>query len=70
MHLAIAADTGLPTLAALTPLESVEELLRRNALRPGDDQVPEDALRRQRHRRSLVSVEMLLEEGFGRVLAV
>ena len=45
-----------------------DELARRNAARPPDEQVPVEALLRQRHRRTLLSAGMLREEGFTDVL--
>jgi hypothetical protein len=53
--------------AVLTPLVAVEELVRRNALRAPDEQVPNDVLERQAHCRSLLSADLLLEEGFASV---
>jgi len=50
-------------LARGTPLEPAAELRRRNAGRDPDEQVPEEALLRQWHRRSLLSKAMLVEEG-------
>jgi predicted kinase len=63
-HVAVASDAGLPAVAVLMPLLDVEELVRRNAARPPDEQVPADALLRQHHRRSLLSADGLLGEGF------
>jgi hypothetical protein len=40
------------------------ELAARNTGRPAEEQVPLEALRRQQHRRSLLSAALLLEEGF------
>src|SRR4051812_16235299 len=68
VHVRVAEDTGLRSWAVLTPLVSVEELLRRNHTRPADEQVPEDALLRQHHRRSLLSAPLLAEEGFDEVV--
>lgn len=69
-HLRTAQETGLPAVALLTALVSVEELAERNARRPGDEQVPLEVLARQHHRRSLLCPELLLQEGFGVVLQV
>ncbi len=67
-HVLRAADTGLASTAVLLPAATLEELLRRNAGRPEDEQVPEDVLGRQHHRRSLLTVDLLREEGFTLVL--
>jgi predicted kinase len=64
VHVLLAAEAGLPAIAVLTPLLPIEELVARNSGRPADEQVPDDVLVRQRHRRSLLSAELLLEEGF------
>lgn len=69
-HLAIAADTGLRARAVLLAEVPLDELTRRNARRPRDEQVPADVLRRQVHRRSLLSAEMLAAEGFSGVIEV
>ncbi len=63
-HVAVAEAVGLPAVAVLTPLLTVDELVRRNAGRDPDERVPEEALLRQRHRRSLLSAAMLGGEGF------
>jgi predicted kinase len=70
VHVRAAAETDLPAVALLTALASLEELAERNAGRPGDEQVPLDVLARQHHRRSLLSPELLLEEGFTVALEV
>ena len=64
LHPELAAETGLASAAVLTPLLPLDELLRRDAARPADERVPADALVRQRHRRSLLSAPLLLDEGF------
>jgi predicted kinase len=64
LHVATAAETGLPSRAVLTPVLPLEVLLERNARRPVDEAVPVDVLARQAHRRSLISAETLAEEGF------
>lgn len=63
-HVAVAAGAGLVPVAVLTPLVELAELARRNDARPDDERVPDAALLRQRHRRSLLSPGMLLDEGF------
>lgn len=63
-HVATAASTGLMATAVLMPALPLAELVRRNLDRPADEQVPTDVLERQVHRRSLLSAEMLLDEGF------
>jgi predicted kinase len=70
VHARIAGETGLATVAVLFPLPPLEELLARNATRPPEEQVPPDVLARQHHRRSLLTVPLLLEEGFTAVLEV
>ena len=69
VHVRLAAEAGMAAVAVLTPLLPIEELVRRNAGRPADEQVPDDVLVRQRHRRSLLSAELLLDEGFTEVRA-
>ena len=63
-HVRAAEHAGLPSTAVLTPLVDLAVLLERNRLRPPDEQVPEEALARQHHRRSLLTAEALHEEGF------
>ena len=70
LHLRVAAETGLEPRAVLTPVEPVEVLVERNLRRPADETVPLDALLRQVHRRSLLSADVLLAEGFASVLQV
>ena len=67
-HVAVAEDTELPAVAVLTPVLAPAELVSRNAGRDLDEQVPEEALLRQQHRRSLLSAGMLRDEGFVEVL--
>lgn len=69
-HLSTAADTGLTARAILLPLPSMDELLRRDAARPVDAQVPAEVLERQAQRRSLISAAGLLGEGFDHVVEV
>ena len=66
-HVRVARDTGLEPVAVLLPLPSLDELRFRNARRPPDEQVPAEVLSRQHHRRALLSVALLTEEGFSRV---
>jgi predicted kinase len=66
-HLRTAAEAGLVARAVLTPLLSLEELVRRNDRRAVEEQVPVGVLARQAHRRSLLSAELLAAEGFTRV---
>lgn len=67
LHVLTAETARLPSAAVLTPLPGLDILLARNASRPPDERVPEDALARQHHRRSLLSAGLLSEEGFGAV---
>jgi predicted kinase len=64
VHVEAARDTGLAVTAVLTPAVPLAELAARNTGRPAEEQVPLEALRRQQHRRSLLSAALLLEEGF------
>jgi predicted kinase len=66
-HVGVAQDTGLPVIAVLTAFADLAELLRRNAARPDDERVPDEVVARQHHRRSLLSQELLGEEGFAKV---
>ena len=66
-HVRAAAAAGLPCSAVLTPVVELGVLLARNRLRPPDEQVPEEALARQHHRRSLLCAGLLAEEGFDAV---
>jgi predicted kinase len=68
LHVTVAAETGLEARAVLTPAEPVEVLLERNLRRPADEAVPVDVLLRQAHRRSLLSADRLLAEGFASVV--
>jgi predicted kinase len=70
LHVSIAAEAALPAVAVLTPHVPLEELLLRNATRPPDEQVPEEVLARQHHRRSLLTPQLMLEEGFAAVHAI
>ncbi len=67
-HVLRAADTALGATAVLLPAAPLEELLVRNARRAEDEQVPEDVLARQHHRRSLLTGDHLRDEGFSLVL--
>jgi predicted kinase len=66
VHVLTAAKTGLAATAVLTPLLPLDVLVERNARRSSDEAAP-DVLVRQAHRRSLISTETLLEEGFSAV---
>ncbi len=63
-HVLRASDTGLRVAAVLLPPPPLEELLRRNLARPEDERVPEAVLARQHHRRSLLTADLLGDEGF------
>ena len=67
-HVSVAGDTGLAALAVLTPVTDLGELVRRNATRPSEEQVPDEVLARQHHRRSLLTPSVLAEEGFRTVV--
>jgi predicted kinase len=70
LHVRAAVEAGLEPRAVLTPALSIEELRHRNLRRPPDETVPVEALLRQAHRRSLLSADLLHEEGFGPVVEV
>ena len=61
-------EEGLPAVAVLTPAVPLDELLARDRARPADERVPADVVARQHHRRSLLTPELLRDEGFGDVL--
>jgi predicted kinase len=63
----VAAAAGLPTVALLLPSLPLGVLLARNAQREDDDRVPDDVVARAAHRRSLLTRELLLAEGFTEV---
>lgn len=63
-----AAAAGLPAVALLLPDAPVEVHLARSAGRPEDERVPDAVLLRHAHRRSLLTPELLREEGFDRVV--
>src|SRR4051812_39014211 len=67
-HVRVAVETGLGPRAVLAAALPVKELVERNLRRPLDERVPVDALLRQAHRRSLLSPEVLLGEGFESVV--
>ena len=67
-HWGRAAAAGLRAVAVLLPVTPLAVLLERNAQRPPDERVPDDVLLRQHHRRSLLSTDVLSEEGFTDVL--
>ena len=66
-HVEVARDAGLDAVAVLMPAVPLEELLARDVRRPGEERVPVDVLARQHHRRSLLGVALLRDEGFTRV---
>jgi predicted kinase len=68
VHVLTAHDAGLPAVAVLTPQADLAELLARNARRSTDEQVPDEVIARQHHRRSLLSPALLHDEGFDAVL--
>jgi predicted kinase len=68
VHVHVAVETGLEPRAVLAPALPVEVLVERDLRRPPDERVPVDALLRQAHRRSLLSAELLLGEGFQSVV--
>jgi predicted kinase len=67
-HVSVAVETGLEPRAVLAPALPVEQLVERDQRRPPDERVPIEALLRQAHRRSLLSTEVLLGEGFRSVV--
>ena len=67
-HVAMAGD--LPAYAVLLPAVPLPVLLARNDARPPDEQVPADVIEAFAHRRSLLSRELLLTEGFRDVAEV
>ncbi len=66
-HVVTADRAGLPAVALLLPAEPLDVLLRRTEGRPEDEQVPRYALAAQHHRRSLLTADLLREEGFAAV---
>jgi predicted kinase len=67
-HVRVAGDCGLPAVVVLLPDLDLTELLTRNSRRPLDEQVPAEVLAKHAHRRSLLSRDLLLAEGFGTVV--
>jgi len=65
-----AHEARLAAIALLLPALPLGVLTERNARRPDDRRVPEEILARHAHRRSLLSAELLLEEGFDDVIEV
>ena len=65
-HVLVAGE--LPAYAVLLPEGSLAELLARNAARPQDEQVAGGVLAAFAHRRSLLTRELLLLEGFRDVM--
>ena len=69
-HVRAAHAAGLPAVGALLPELPLEELRARNASRPEFRRVPDDILERHAHRRSLLTPDLLTEEGFDDVVEV
>lgn len=67
-HVRAAHAAGLPAVAVLMPDLPLDVLRSRNAARDADTRVPEELLRRHAHRRSLLSRQLLLDEGFNEVV--
>ncbi len=63
-HVRAARDAGLPAVAVLLPHLPLAVLAERNARRPAERRVPEEVLARHANRRGLLSVDLLLTEGF------
>lgn len=66
-HVRAAASAGLPAVAVLLPALPVQVLHERVLRRPPERHVPVDVLARQAHRRSLLHVDSVAEEGFAAV---
>lgn len=64
VHVRAATSCDLPAVAVLLPDLPLDLLVRRDATRPPDERVPPDVLARQAHRRSLLSMRAVQEEGF------
>jgi predicted kinase len=69
-HVRAAHAVGLPAVAILLPALPADVLSEHNALRAAHRRVPENVLARHVHRRSLLSAELLLAEGFDEVVEV
>ncbi|WP_210481729.1 AAA family ATPase [Naasia sp. SYSU D00948] len=69
-HVRAAHEAGLPAIAVLLPAVGIDVLRERNGARPELHRVPDEILERHEHRRSLLSRELLLEEGFDEVVEV
>lgn len=69
-HVRDAHAAGLRAVAMLLPTLPFEELQARNARRPEFRRVPDEVLERHAHRRSLLTRDLLLEEGFDEVVDV
>jgi predicted kinase len=67
-HVAMAGV--LPAYAVLLPDVPLDVLLARNAARAEDEQVPADVIAAFAHRRSLLTRDLLLREGFAGVVEV
>lgn len=70
LHLTQACTAGLPARALLLPAVDLDALVVRNATRPEHRQVPLEVLARHAHRRRLLGVDMLAQEGFDEVRQV
>jgi predicted kinase len=70
VHVRAAHAAGLPAVVLLLPDLPVSVLVERNATRPDIRRVPEEALARHAHRRSMLDARMLREEGFDEVVEV
>jgi predicted kinase len=69
-HVRAAREAGLPAVAVLLPDLPVPVLAARNAGRPALRRVPDEALARHAHRRSLLTRSLLEAEGFDEVVEV
>jgi predicted kinase len=69
-HVRAAHAAGLTAAAVLLPALPVEVLAARNERRTPDRRVPEDILAKHAHRRSLLTPQLLLDEGFDEVLEI
>lgn len=67
-HIEAAHAAGLSVVAVLMPDVPLPVLIERNASRPEHRRVPDDVLARFAHRRGLLDVELLRDEGFDHVL--
>jgi predicted kinase len=67
-HVRAAHEAGLPAVAVLLPALPLEVLSARNAQRPSERRVPDGILAKHAHRRSLLTTDLLREEGFDDVV--